>query len=342
MLESILNATDAAIDTFVFDAWTSFNNVGNDWVTALMVLFVIVQGYALLIGRLSPTLPELFPRILKFVFIYVLVTNVALLMRFVFALFTDVPEAMATSLLESATAETAGINGAVGEIYDRGLQSAALLWNNGGLTNVGPIFLAGVVWLVTLLTVGYVTFLLMLAKLSVAVLLSVAPFFILLYLFDSTRRIFEGWLRQLLSFALIPIFTYALLLLIVSILDQASLPLITAANAGTASLTQIAPYALVMAAAFLLAQQILGWAAGVAGGFSLSTLGAYGTVATGAAIYAQRGVSRAASSVAQRVRGKTQPESQSADAAATPLRQRTSFSQNDWASRQVREQSRPS
>ncbi len=294
MLESILDATDAAIDTFVFDAWVSFNAAANDWITGLMVLFVIVLGYLMLIGRLQLSLADLFPKLFKLAFIYVLVTNVALLISIVFSLFTDVPEAIATALLTTVDGSATGINTSVGVIYDRGLQSAALLWNNGGLTNPGPILLAAVVWLVTLLTVGYVTFLLMLAKLAVAVLLALAPFFLLLYLFDASRPLFEGWLRQVITFALIPVLTYAMLLLIITILDAASAPLIAAASAGTASLTQIAPFALVMAAAFLLSTQVLGWAGGVAGGFSLSTMGAYGRAMGGAAAVAGAGLGGAA------------------------------------------------
>ncbi len=294
MLESILDATDAAIDTFVFDAWVSFNAAANDWITGLMVLFVIILGYLMLIGRLQLSLADLFPKLFKLAFIYVLVTNVALLISIVFSLFTDVPEAIATALLTTADGSATGINTSVGVIYDRGLQSAALLWNNGGLTNPGPILLAAVVWLVTLLTVGYVTFLLMLAKLAVAVLLALAPFFLLLYLFDASRPLFEGWLRQVITFALIPVLTYAMLLLIITILDAASAPLIAAASAGTASLTQIAPFALVMAAAFLLSTQVLGWAGGVAGGFSLSTMGAYGRAMGGAAAVAGAGLGGAA------------------------------------------------
>ncbi len=321
MLESILDATDAAIDTFVFDAWVSFNAAANDWITGLMVLFVIIMGYLMLIGRLQLSLADLFPRLFKLGFIYVLVTNVALLISIVFRLFTDIPEAIATSLLTTAGGSAAGINASVGDIYDRGLQSAALLWNNGGLTNPGPILLAAVVWLVTLLTVGYVTFLLMLAKLAIAVLLALAPFFLLLTLFDASRPLFEGWLRQVITFALIPVLTYAMLLLIITILDAASAPLMIAASAGTASLTQIAPFALVMAAAFLLSTQVLGWAGGVAGGFSLSTMGAYGRAMGGAAAYAGAGLSGVAAVAGAGL--KRIPSSKAYSALANRLRNRS-------------------
>ncbi len=349
MLESILDATDAAVGTFVFDAWNAFNAVANDWITAMMILFVTVMGYLILIGRLNLALSDLFPRVFKLGFIYVLITNVGLLITLVFRLFTDVPESVATALLVTAGGDSDGINASVGLIYDRGLQSAALLWNNGGLTNVGPILLAGVVWLVTLLTVGYVTFLLMLAKLAVAVLLALAPFFIVLYLFDATRPIFEGWVRQTLSFALIPVFTYSMLLLIISILDTASAPLINAATAGTASLTQIAPFALVMAAAFLLSQQIMGWAAGVAGGFSLSSFSAYGRTLSGAAGLAGKGANRAYSSLAERLRRRNRPDLAADKDNATPTKAASSSTRragltgpagDGWNARTVREEAR--
>ena len=127
-----------------------------------------------------------------------------------------------------------------------------------------------------MLVVGFVTFLLMLAKLAVAILLGVAPFFILLYLFDSTRSIFEGWLRQTISFALIPVITYSLLLLIISILDTAATTMLAASDSSLTSLSSLAPYLLVMVASFLLATQILGIASGIGGGLQLSTLGAFG------------------------------------------------------------------
>ena len=51
----------------------------------------------------------------------------------------------------------------------------------------------------------YSTFLLILSKLAIALLLAVAPLILLLLIFDNTRGFFEGWLRQLANYALIPL-----------------------------------------------------------------------------------------------------------------------------------------
>jgi type IV secretion system protein VirB6 len=147
--------------------------------------------------------------------------------------------------------------------------------------------------------VVYIAFLVMLAKLAVAVLLGVAPFFILLYLFEGTKTIFEGWLRQLISFALIPIFLYGLLALVINIVRTMSDQMIEATANEVWGITHVGPYALVMLVSLLLATQVMGWAAGVGGGFSLSSVGALSRVsrrsalATGAgATLAYRALSR--------------------------------------------------
>ncbi len=76
MFESVLDATDGAVDDYVLKAWNAFHAVANDWITTMMILFVVITGYLFLIGRLNMTLSELFPRFFKLFFIYVLVTNV--------------------------------------------------------------------------------------------------------------------------------------------------------------------------------------------------------------------------------------------------------------------------
>ena len=82
---------------------------------------------------------------------------------------------------------------------------------------------AGLVWFGTIGLTGYSTMLIVLSKLAVAILLSVGPIFILLLIFVNTKSLFEGWLRTLLNYAIVPIFVYALLALILMIFVLLSL-----------------------------------------------------------------------------------------------------------------------
>ena len=117
--DSLLDFTDDAIRGYVLRVWERFNDVANDWLTAMMVLFVVIIGYLLLVGRINLTLSELAPKVLKLAFIFVLVTNVGLLVTLVFNLFTAVPEAVATFLVSQTGESEANINGKVDLVWER-------------------------------------------------------------------------------------------------------------------------------------------------------------------------------------------------------------------------------
>lgn len=311
MFESLLDATDAAIGAFIFDAWTRFVAVAGDWITAMMILYVVITGYLTLIGRFSNSFGDWFVRVLKLVVVFVLVTNVDLLARTLFELFTDVPEAIASEVAGVGGQNEGGINASIGLVWEQGLTSAQNMFQEASLTTWSPILFGFLILVVTILAVVYITFLVMLSKLAIAVLLGLAPFFILLYLFEATKPVFEGWIRQLITFALIPILLYGLLALVINIVRIMSDQMLLATQNEAWEITHVGPYALVMLISLLLTTQVIGWAAGIAGGFSLSTTSAFRntTIAAGA------GAVLAGRALARRLRGRGRPEAD--DAAST-------------------------
>ena len=86
----------------------------------------------------------------------------------------------------------------------------------------------------------------------------------------SARGLFEGWLRQLLTFSLVPVFVYSLIALNFNILTRANAQLVAATTADQITLTQIIPFVLVGVANLLLLTQVLTWAGGVGGGVALA------------------------------------------------------------------------
>ena len=304
MFESLLDATDAAIGAFIFDAWARFNAVAGDWITAMMILYVVITGYLTMIGRFSNTFGDWFTRVLKLVAVFILVTNVDLLARTLFELFTNVPEAVASEIAGVGGGDEGGINASVGVIWQQGLEAARNMLQEASLTSWSPVLFAFLVIVVTVLAVVYITFLVMLAKLAIAVLLGLAPFFILMYLFEATKSIFEGWLRQLITFALIPVLLYGLLALIIDIVGTMSAQMVDATANEAWGITHVGPYALVMLVSLLLTTQVMGWAAGIAGGFSLSTASAFRNTS----IAAGAGAVLAGRALARRLRGRGRPE----------------------------------
>ncbi len=321
MFESVLEAVNANVDVFVIGAWNTLTTEGANIIRSVFVLYIAIWGYLLWMGRTQLTWAEGMTRVFTITFVYVFVTHVPLLIETVFVLATDVPEALATTLLQatgSLPSET-NINQALDQINNRAWETFRLMREDAGLTNPTPFFLGLALVILTLLVVGFTLFVIVLAKLATAVLLAVGPIFILLYIFAGTRGLFEGWLRQTLSFALIPIFIYGLLALIINIMNGVSAPLLIAAQNQALDYTQMAAYSLVMVVSFLLATQVIGWAAGIAGAFQLSTGGAFGNL-TKLAGGARSGVyagGRAAVNLGRRLRGNRSPTPTADDASQT-------------------------
>lgn len=122
-----------------------------------------------------------------------------------------------------------------------------------------------------LIVVGYSLTLIAIAKVAVAVLLAVAPIFILMLVFTNTKALFEGWLRALINFALIPIFVYALLALML-VIAYKPLDMISEVSQEEGKvLSYAAPFILTCIVTVGVLRQVTSIAASIAGGVALQT-----------------------------------------------------------------------
>ena len=280
MFAYVVSTVNGSVDQYVIGTWNTLLAEGQPVITSVFILYIVVWGYLLWTGRSEFGWSDVFGRILTASIIYALLFSVPDLVVFVYNLATEVPAGIATTILTASgtLADQTSIEGALDEVLDRVWETFALMREQSGVRNPAPFFLGLLLVIITLLVVGFALFLIVLAKLAVAILLAVAPIFILLYLFTGTRGLFEGWLRQTISFALIPILLYGLLTLILGLMNHVSEPLVVSAQNGAIEYTQMAAHALVMLVSFLLVTQVLGWASGIAGGMTLATMGAGGAV----------------------------------------------------------------
>ena len=123
------------------------------------------------------------------------------------------------------------------------------------------------VFYMTLACVGYALYLLILSKLALAILLGLAPLFFLFLLFEVTQDFFKHYVRQVFNFALIPIFTAAVLGLMLQIpqgaLTRLQQVLIShSGHGGRECFFVLLSFFVVL----LLLHQVTGFAAGVSGG----------------------------------------------------------------------------
>ena len=156
------------------------------------------------------------------------------------------------------------------KVMNAGIESASKIWTDSGYLDITSHIISGMLLLCGLILAVLAAVLLMVSKLGVGILLAVAPFFLILRLLEVGKGLFEGWLKQLMTFALVPVFVYSLIALNFEILNESHQQLSAAVNGPDFAFTAAVPYMLVALVNMLLLSQVMGWAGGVGGGIALA------------------------------------------------------------------------
>jgi type IV secretion system protein VirB6 len=270
-----LNNVDLAVNSFLIAGYDRVRDAVQTPLRLCLAITVSIYGLLMLTGHATLSVRGAFGRLGLMLFVYVLATNADFYTNYIEQLFVQAPASIGNVLVGGGG--TGSQNSAMDQFYTIGMDAGDKLWSRGSLYTLSPLFAAAVVYAITLGVAAYAAFLLALAKIALAVLLILTPLFALCYLFAHTRRLFEGWLGQVIHYALVPILVYGVLGLILAI-AQAQLQQIDA-NAQTATFPQVLELALAGLVAILLLTQVIGVASAIAGGISLSTMGVFRDVA---------------------------------------------------------------
>ena len=201
-------ATDATSVSFgrLFGAHGSFQTA----LTIVLTLYVALLAFNLLIGRSALRVSVLTPRMMTLGLVLTFATSWIAYQSVVWNLATGAPDEIASVLVGSKGSATvlfaqqldglfAAITDAVSNIAPQNPAVAAATPAMASPTN-----LLSIAALILLLgTVGV----LVVCRLALAALLIIGPVFIVLALFDGTRGLFEGWLKSVAMFALVPLLT---------------------------------------------------------------------------------------------------------------------------------------
>lgn len=156
---------------------------------------------------------------------------------------------------------------------DGNLVAEELLRKGSVLSGDFAYYLAGfVVYLLVGLAVVYAAFLLALSKVGVALVLVLGPVFIVMLLFDATKRFFESWLAQLANYGLITVLSLMASALLLSIVKAYAASAV--ATGGAVTIAESVRLCVSAVLVFLVMRQVPSIAAGLASGIALSSFGA--------------------------------------------------------------------
>ena len=198
-------ATDATSVSFgrLFGAHGSFQTA----LTIVLTLYIALLAFNLLTGRSALRVSVLTPRMMTLGMVLTFATSWIAYQSVVWNLATGAPDEIASVLVGSKGSATLlfaqQLDGLFAAITDAvtNTNPAAVATQAGLASPTNILSLGGLILLLG--TVGV----LVVCRLALAALLILGPVFIVLALFDGTRGLFEGWLKSVAMFALVPLLT---------------------------------------------------------------------------------------------------------------------------------------
>lgn len=283
-VESVLDGVQSNLATALLDGYNALAASLDTTLYLLLVIMVLIYGYAMFFGKIDMPVKTAMTHVLKAIVVVVLTTQAAYFTAFVVPIVIDGPNEVAGAVLSGVSGgSVADGNQALDDFFQSGIEAAQKIIDQSGgsfiLPDIGAWLLAVIVVGAVSVVTGVALFLVVLALVAVTVLLILTPVFFPLLLFSATRGIFEGWMRQTITFALVPVFVYTAVALLMSVAQGFIEDILDPGT--TVDISTVAPLLLICIATMLVFVQVLGWAGAIGGGASLSTMGAISSAIRG-------------------------------------------------------------
>ncbi|HAU3758470.1 TPA: type IV secretion system protein [Legionella pneumophila] len=234
----LANELDSITRTFVFDGYGALSSVLQAPLASLIVLYIILKGYAVARGLIEQPQQELFRFSIRVGLIYLFAMNWDFFSSHVCDLFISGSETIATKLMLAIHKHGLGnsINQGLQNVLNEISMLGCDLFEAGSLRKLTPYFAGMMVFLSGSITVGFAFIEIVIAKLMMAVLLCTAPLFILFTLFEQTKSFFERWLGVLAGFSFVLILVSSVVGLCVHLLHWVTSSFTTNDNPVTAAI----------------------------------------------------------------------------------------------------------
>ncbi len=278
--EDMLKRLDGSLTSYVYDVATNVITAIAPLATTLLMIYVMLWGWSMLRGVINEPVMDGVARIVRLALISGIALNLGRYNAFLADWLWQTPDAAAAMIAPGKIDNMTNmqfLDCLLQQMYDLG----AAYWHKAnalsgviGVPDVGLTAVALTVWVAGLVASAYGAFLLVLAKMALAILIGLGPLFVLLTLFEPTKRFFDVWIGQTLNYVFLVMLTAAVIKLILSI-SQAYLNQVDAAGVmADPSITQAMPAVALSLISLLVLMQLPSIASALGGGVAISTLGA--------------------------------------------------------------------
>jgi type IV secretion system protein VirB6 len=269
---------NAALGTYISDTATSVSAAITPAATTLVTIYVMLWGWSMMRGVIQEPITDGVGRLVRLALIVAVALNVGRYNAFLSDMLWNSPDALASYVGGGdGTTNAAFLDHLMSQMYDFGDAYYEKAQANGklGIPDMGLLIMGFLLWVSGVLVTGFGGFLLALCKMALAVLLGVGMLFVLMTMFEPTKRFFDTWIGQALNYVFLAMFSSATIKLILTIL-QRYLTDASGTTLASPSLDQAVPAIVFAAIGFLTLMQMPSIASALGGGVAVGTLGAVG------------------------------------------------------------------
>lgn len=278
--EDMFTQLNSSLSTYVSDVASNIIGAITPVASTLLAIYVTLWGWTMMRGMISEPVTDGITRIVRLAVICGIALNLGYYNAGLSDWLWNSPDALASYVAAGYSNETTNVqflDSLMAQIYDLGdayWQKANASAGMLPVPDLGLIGIAILTWLGGILATGYAAFLLALSKMALAIVLGVGPIFVLMTIFEPTKRFFDAWIGQALNYVILVMLTAGAIKLIMTIIQT-----YMGAAAGAIadpSISQALPCIVFCVIGALVMMQIPSLASALGGGVAVGTLGAVG------------------------------------------------------------------
>lgn len=290
---TLFEKLDANLNAYVGETSSTIMSAISPVATTLACIYICLWGWSMMRGMISEPMTDAVTRIVRLSLIVTISTVGSYYSNFLADWLWSTPDAVGSLMASGdSTSNLAFLDSFWEKTYDLGAAYMAKAKANStfGVPDL-TLTLAGTgIWAAGVVCTAYAAFLLVLSKMALAILLGIGPIFVLLLIFESTKRFFDAWAGQTLNYIFLTLLVAAAVRLILTLINA----YITAqGEPADPSVSEAVPAIALCLIGFLVLIQLPSIASALGGGVAVSTLGAAGSALSYGRRFAGAGASGA-------------------------------------------------
>lgn len=240
----------------------------------MFLLYVMLWGFAMYRGLIEEPILDGAFRLMKVALVMELAIGAGTYSSLIAGNIQALPDFLGG--LFGAGGTVAASQTTLDNILTKCLEIGNALYEEAGVFDgdFGLYIQAAIVWIAAIVSVGYAAFLIVLAKVGLALFIAAGPIAMACLLFQGTQKFFEAWVGQVLNFAFVNAFAVGMVAMLFGMFQSTATASLGVVESGDGGFMSIISLILVSAILFLVLMQVQSFASAFAGGVSVSTMGA--------------------------------------------------------------------